>query len=91
MSETLGPNVKKLIIYRISLVAIPNGGGIADGIKFLSANDKIMKATKESYNWVKSAIQIVRQAKKPNPFESATDEEIAGEILKKIEEKRAMK
>ena len=88
MSETIGPNVKKLIIYRISLAAIPKGGGVADGIHFLADNDKIKKVTFESYDWVKSAIQVVRQAKEPNPFKDETDEEIAGEILRKIEERK---
>jgi hypothetical protein len=88
MSETIGPNVKKLIIYRISFAAIPKGGGVADGIRFLADNDKIKKAMFESYNWVKSAIQVVRQAAKPNPWIDSTDEEIAEEILRKIEERK---
>jgi hypothetical protein len=88
MSEQLTPNIKKLMIHKVSLDAIPKGGGVADGIKFLSDKNKIITTFRESHEWVKKAIQAVRQAGEPNPFKNSTEEEIAGEILRKIEEKR---
>lgn len=91
MSEILGPNIKKLIIHKISLSAIPPGGGFADGVKFLSDKDRIIKTMRESHSWVKQVIAAVRNAGEPNPFKNASDEDIAGEILRKIEEKRAKK
>ena len=88
MSEILIPNVKKLIIHKVSMEALPKGGGVADGIKFLSDKDRIIKAMRSAHDWVKQVIKAVRKAGEPNPFKNATDEDIAGEILKKIEENR---
>lgn len=82
-------NVKKLIFYRVSLDAIPKGGGVKDGILFLSSPKLVSKSFKESCEWVNTAISIVRQAKAPNPFKDADNETIAGEILRQIEERRA--
>ena len=91
MSEILTPNVKKLVIHKVSLDAIPRGGGFADGVKFLSDKDRIIKTMRDAHDWVKQVIAAVRKAGEPNPFKNATDEDIAGEILKKIEEKRKKK
>jgi hypothetical protein len=85
---TWGPNTKKLVIHKVSLDAIPKGGGVADGIKFLSSRELISKTIRAADEWVKTAILAIRQAAEPNPFREATDEEIAGEILKKIEERK---
>jgi len=91
MNETFGPNVKKQIIHKISIDAIPKGGNVSDGIKFLTDKERISKTIREADQWVKQAIQAVRQAGKPNPFVNASDEEIAGEILRKIDEKREIR
>ena len=88
MKEFIGPNVKKLIIHKMSLDAIPSGGGVVDGLKFLTDKDKIAKTLREANEWVKQAIYVVRNATEPNPFKNTSDEDIAGEILRKIEEKR---
>jgi hypothetical protein len=83
----IGPNVKKLIIHKMSLDAIPSGGGVADGLKFFMDKEKISKTLREANEWVKQAINMVRLAGEPNPFKNSTDEDIAGEIFRKIEEK----
>ncbi len=88
MATILTPNIKKLIIYKMSLDAIPKGGGVKDGFMFLSSKELIAKSAKESSEWVKTAISVVRQAQEPNPFKNADDETIAGEILRKIEERK---
>jgi hypothetical protein len=80
------PNVKKLIIRKVSLDAIPPGGGMQSGIDFLTSG-KIKESFKEAEVWVGVAIQTVRSAKDPNPYKTATDEEIAGELMARIEEK----
>jgi hypothetical protein len=84
----LGPNVKKLMIIKTSLTAIPKGGNLTDGINFLSNKQLIIKTMKESCDWVETAIRMVRQAGEPNPFKDKSDEDIAGEILRKLEEKK---
>ncbi len=87
MKEIIGPNVKKLIIHKMSLDAIPPGGGVADGLKFFTDKERISKTLRESNEWVKQAIFVVRNVREPNLFKNSTDEDIAGEILRKIEEK----
>jgi hypothetical protein len=82
-----GLNVKKLIVHKMTLNAVLDGGGIGDAIGFLSDVDKLMKAARGASTFVETAILAVRQAAEPNPWKNATDEEIAGEILRGIEER----
>jgi hypothetical protein len=82
-----GPNVKKLIAMKVARDAIPNDGGFMDGIKFLLDKEKISTTATRATEWVKRAIQAVRDAKEPNPWKSADDEAIAAEILRQIESK----
>jgi len=92
VDDVMGPNVKKLIIHKMSLDAILKGGGVADGIKFLSDPALVKKTFRTASEWVKDAIAVVRQAGEPNNLKESTDEDIALELLKKIEErKRAAK
>lgn len=93
MSEAkaiLTPSVKRLIFHKVSLDAIPKGGGFADGIKFLSDREGMSKSLRAADEWVKAAILAVRNAGDPNPFRGVSDEEIAAEILRKIQEKKQL-
>lgn len=81
-----GPNMKRLIAHKMSRDAIPDGGGIAAGIAFLTSG-KIGEAAKAATQWCETAILAVRQAAEPNPWKSATDEEIAGELAKQIDDR----
>ena len=81
-----GTNVKKLIIRRMAHLAIPDGSGFADGIQFLQSPSRIASTAREATKWVFDAIDAVKSA--PN-CEWTTDEEIAGEILRQIEERVA--
>jgi hypothetical protein len=84
----LTPNVRKLIFHKMSLDAIPKGGGFADGIKFLSDREGMAKSLRAADDWVKAAILAVRNAGEPNPWRDKTDEDIAGELMRKIEERK---
>jgi hypothetical protein len=84
----LGPNVKKLIIRKMSVDAIPSGGGLSEGISFLTKPGALSSGFKSAAEWVKSAIEVVRKAAEPNPWKDADDEAIAGELLRKIEERK---
>lgn len=86
-----GPNVKKLIAHKISLDAIQAGGGLADGIAFLTDPKRIVEVAKMATVWVNQAIAVVRTAAEPNPWKTASDEEIAAELLSKIKAKQAAK
>lgn len=68
--------------------AIPSGGGLAAGIKFLSTPGAISAGIKAATEWVALAIRAVREAAEPNPWMAADDEAIAAEILKGIQERR---
>ena len=81
-----GPNVKKLIVRRISMLAVPDGGGCADAIGWLTSPDSVSKTVREATEWVKEAIGVVKTA--PDNSFGDDDEAIAGEILRQIEEKQ---
>lgn len=86
----LTPNLKRLICLKMSRDAIPDGGGLADGVKFLSSKESIAGGWKKAVEWVDAAILAVRNAAEPNQFKNATDEEIAAVIVEKIERKRGL-
>lgn len=81
-----GPNVKKLIAHKMSLLMIPPGTkeGLATAIDALTKPGNIGKVAKEATQWVEAALFAIRNAKEPNPWKNADDETIAGEILQKI-------
>jgi hypothetical protein len=81
--------VKKLISHKVSIEAIPKGGGFSDGIRFLLNKELLVQTLKDSTVWVEKAIDSIRNAKDPNPFRNSDDESIAGELLKRIDEKRS--
>jgi hypothetical protein len=80
-----GPNVKKLIIRKMSTDAVPKGGGIAAALGFLADPSRIVAGARAATQWVETAIRAVREAAEPNPWKTADDEAIAGEILRGIE------
>jgi hypothetical protein len=83
--------LNKLIIHKMSIGAIPPGGGFADGVKFLSNSKNISNGFKDAKEWVNVAINTIRLAADPNPWKNSTDEEIAEEILRQINERRSRK
>lgn len=83
-------NMQWLIIHKASRDAIPDGGGVADGIRFLSDPDKLRSGLREAQKWVEAAIQAVRLAAEPNPWKDSADEEIAGEIRRQIESRKPL-
>lgn len=82
---TQGPNVKKLIAHKMSIDAIPNGGGLGDGLKFLMDKQRIIAGAKAATEWVNQAISVVKTAP-DNPW-GDDDEAIAGEILRQVKER----
>ena len=83
-----GPNLKKLAIQKMSIEAIPKGGGIVDGINFLKNPKKMANSFRESVNWARAACWVLRQSGEPNPFKDSDDEVIAGEILKRLKDRK---
>jgi hypothetical protein len=81
--------MKRLIIHKMSHDAIPAGGGFGDGLKFLATPGAMNAGWKAASEWCDAAIAAVRSAAEPNPWKNASDEEIAGELLRKMDSKRS--
>ena len=81
-----GPNVKKLIIHKMSLLMIPPGteNPLSAGVEAIKKFVTDTSVVKQATEWVESVILIVRQAAEPNPYKDASDDEIAREIIKRI-------
>ena len=79
------PNVTKLITRFIAREAIPPGGGLMDGVEFLIDRERRKQVLESAESKALQAIQLVRSAP-DNPFGN-DDEQIAGELLKKIKER----
>jgi hypothetical protein len=52
--RNLGPNTRKLLIHKMSHDAIPDGGGLADGISFFTDPDKRKKIMAGALEWTRS-------------------------------------
>jgi hypothetical protein len=86
--EKIGPNLKRLMIERASLTMIPSG--IADGfgaaVKALTTPGVLSQHMRDALTWATSAIALMKTA--PDNQWGDDAEAIAGEILKRITEKR---
>lgn len=86
-------NKVKLQNLVLSKLIIPDNGGIADAIGFLAnlgkpeSNALVKKAMAQTEEY----ILAVRNAAEPNPLKNSTDDEIAGEILKRIDARKSTK
>ena len=85
-SRPIGHNVRKLIAHKIAREAIPDKGGFADGLKFLAQPDRVLTAAKAATAWVFAAIDAVKAA--PDGGVYGDDEAIAGEILRRLDNRK---
>jgi len=88
-------NVKMLVIERMSQLMIDRNRkhsdgkfGLATAITADMDGGSISPDAKEAQEWVNTAIEAIRRA--PGGDRFGSDEEIAGEILKRIEERRTL-
>jgi hypothetical protein len=82
----IGPNVKRLIMERMAQIAVPAGGGMSDALAVLTDATRLVATGKEASEWVRQAIAVVKTAP-DNPY-GEDDEAIAGELLRRVEERR---
>lgn len=82
-----GPNVKKLIVRRMSAIAVPKGGGMSDALGFLQSPDRLAAAAKEATKFAEDAIAAVRLSA-GGTYANATDEDIAETILREVEARK---
>ncbi|KKL17574.1 hypothetical protein LCGC14_2484200 [marine sediment metagenome] len=79
-----GPNVKKLIIRKMSKDMVPDGGGLPDALVALATPGNLSKVAGEATKWVEAAIAVVKTAP-DNPY-GDDDEAIAEAVLKGLGE-----
>ena len=81
-----GTNVTKLITQFIAGEAIPAGGGIASAVEFFQNAKRRKQVLEAAETKAIQAIELIKTAP-DNPFGN-DDELIAGELLKKIAERK---
>ena len=78
--------MKRLLIRRMSVEAIPPGGGLASGIDFLLSG-KFATGARSALVWCDEAVRVVQSAAEPNPFKDKDEEYIAGELLARLQKR----
>lgn len=82
---------KKLVSRKmVQMITPPEGSGFEAMIGAFRDNSdprKLAQVAREAGKWVQEAIDAVRNAREPNPWRKSTDEEIAEEILRRVEER----
>lgn len=84
----LGPNMRRLIAMKMAQDAIPSGGGVNDAVKYLLTPGMVNNGWKNAKVWAFQAVDLVRKAAEPNPYKEASDEVIAGELVRLSEERK---
>lgn len=79
----LGPNTRKLLGHFIAREAVPEGGGLADGLNFLIDPDRRQRGMEKAMVNMEAALAAVKSAP-DNPY-GDDDEAIAAAILARIE------
>jgi hypothetical protein len=82
----MGPNVRKLHAEMLARVAIPNGGGLADGLALFTTPGRFQEVARQAMEQVETALEAMKSAP-DNPY-GDDDEVIAGAMLQAIEERR---
>jgi hypothetical protein len=81
-----GPNVNRLIVRKVSLLAVPSDGGLKDAVDLFAIPGRLVSLSRQATEWVDAAIAAVKAAP-DNPY-GDDDEAIAAEILRRIEAKK---
>lgn len=58
--------------------------GLVGALRMLSSKDSIRDSALAAKKWCEEAISAVRAAAEPNPWRTSTDDEIADEILSRL-------
>jgi hypothetical protein len=85
MKRPLGPNVRKLITLRMSMLAIPPGtpDPFMAGVRAILEAGRLTEFATEAREWVRVAIATLKSA--PNNPWGTDDETIAAELLRRVE------
>ncbi len=82
-----GPNLRKFICHKMSLLLVPPGGGLASALTAMATPGRLLAASREATAWGEAAIAAVKST--PNNPYGDDDEAIAGEILRQVAAKKA--
>ena len=85
--KKIGPNVRKLVCHWYSVLAIPPGTErpFEAALDSFKSKERMIQLAREAQANVEAAIGMVKRAR-DNPWGN-DDEAIAGEILRRIEER----
>jgi hypothetical protein len=89
----LTPNVKRLVLERAATITVQRSKGSESAISGVIErllDRSFLADLREANDWAAAAIDAVRHAGEPNPWRCATDEEIAAEVLKRVEARKAL-
>lgn len=81
----LGPNMKRLMAYRVAREAIPPGGGMASAIQSIVTPGRLSELSRNALAWCDEAINAMRSAP-DNPY-GDDEETIAGAIVAELDKK----
>lgn len=84
-NRKLGPNMKRLLAVCFARIAIPPGGGFADGMEALSSVERIKQNTLKALELADQAIAVMRTAS-DRTF-SDDEEEIAGILMAELDKR----
>jgi uncharacterized membrane protein YcjF (UPF0283 family) len=84
-------NMTRLVIEKMAVGAIPEGAGFPEALGFLADGAKITAGAHAASEWVRGKIQEVRDAPGRNTWKDKDDEAIAGEILRRLYERRILR
>ena len=85
-TQQIGPNVRRLIAWKMALLAIPVGSGkdsFSRGLDVITNRGKFSSIASEASAWARAAIATMKTAP-DNPY-GDNDEAMAGAILEGIE------
>lgn len=78
---------KRLIAHLISMEAVPSGGGLFDGVRFLLDKNRVTETARKAERTADDMIAAVRQSRDADP--TWTDDYICQRILEGVERAQA--
>lgn len=82
-NKPMGANVKRLLAIFVARIAIPDGGGLADGIALFTTPGRLSEVNRKAMGQVEQALAAMKAAP-DNPY-GDDDEVIAAAIVQAVE------
>lgn len=81
-------NIARLFAEKMATDMIAPGGGLGGILTRIATPGLLAQKSREAKAFCELAVAAIRNAAEPNPWRNSTDEEIAGELLRVLDEKR---